>query len=232
MPRAFHPDPAWVAVDDWLAQTLFPSDEEDTSSIFDRNKAGGLPPIDVAPTAGKFLHLLAKISGARRILEVGTLGGYSSTWFARAVPPDGKVVTLEIDPHHAEVARENHVLAGVADLVEVVVGPAIDSLLAFKAEGVEPFDLIFIDADKRNNANYVRLALDLARQGTVIVVDNVVRGGAIIDPNALDPEHGDEDARGTREVLELLGSHPKLEATALQLVSSKGWDGIAVAVVQ
>ncbi|EFV12613.1 O-methyltransferase [Segniliparus rugosus] len=232
MPRAFHPDPAWVAVDDWLAQTLFSSEEEDTSSIFDRNKAGGLPPIDVAPTAGKFLHLLAKISGARRVLEVGTLGGYSSTWFARALPPGGKVVTLEIDPHHAEVARENHVLAGVSGLVEVVVGPAIDSLLAFKAEGVEPFDLIFIDADKRNNANYVRLALDLARKGTVIVVDNVVRGGAIIDPNALDPEHGDEDVRGTREVLELLGSHPRLDATALQLVSSKGWDGVAVAVVQ
>ncbi|MGL6235421.1 MAG: O-methyltransferase [Segniliparus sp.] len=232
MTRHFHPDPAWVAVEDWLSQTLFSPEEEETGSIFDRNKAGGLPPIDVVPTAGKFLFLLAKIAGARRVLEVGTLGGYSSTWLARALPSGGTVVTLEIDPHHAEVARENHVLAGVGDLVEVVVGPAIDSLLAFKAEGVEPFDLVFIDADKRNNANYVRLAVDLARPGTVIVVDNAVRGGAIIDPNALDLEHGDNDARGTREVLELLGSHPRLDATALQLVSSKGWDGIAVAVVR
>jgi predicted O-methyltransferase YrrM len=165
-------------------------------------------------------------------LEVGTLGGDSSTWFARALPRGGKVVTLEIDPRRAEVARENHVLAGVADLVDVMVGPAVDSLLAFKSEGVEPFDLVFVDADKRNNANYVKLALDLSRPGTVIVVDNVVRDGVIIDPTALDPEHGDEDARGIREVLELLGSHPKLDATALQLVSPKGSDGIAVAVVR
>lgn len=232
MTRHFHPDPAWVAVEDWLSQTLFYPDEEETSSIFERNKEGGLPPIDVVPTVGKFLFLLAKLVRARRILEVGTLGGYSSTWLARALPSGGKVVTLEIDPHRAAVARENHVLAGVGDLVEVVVGQAIDSLLAFKTDGAEPFDLVFIDADKRNNANYVRLALDLSRPGTVIVVDNVVRDGAIIDPTALDPEHGDRDTRGTREVLELLGSHPRLDATALQLVSSKGWDGVAVAVVR
>lgn len=232
MTRAFHPDPSWVAVDEWLSQTLLSPTEEETDSIYHRNKAGGLPPIDVFPNAGKFLYLLAKIAGARRVLEIGTLGGYSSTWFARALPPDGKVVTLEINPHYAEVARENHVLAGVGDLVEIVVGPAMDSLLAFKAEGIPPFDLVFVDADKRNNANYVRLAVDLAHPGTVIVVDNVVRAGALIDPNALDPEHGDADTRGTREVLELLGSHPKLEATALQLVSSKGWDGVAIAIVR
>lgn len=213
----------WNETDDYLADLLIGDDPALTAAL-DANAAAELPPIDVAAVQGKFLHLLARIRGARRVLEIGTLGGYSTIWLARAVGEAGKVITLEYEPRHAEVARANLDRAGVGDRVEIRTGPALDSLPGLAADG--PFDLVFIDADKENNANYVRAALGMSRPGTVIVVDNVVRGGAITDPDV-----DDERVRGSREVLELLASEPRLDATALQTVGTKGWDGFAIALV-
>lgn len=213
----------WNATDDYLAGLLVGDDPALTATL-DANNAAGLPPIDVAAVQGKFLHLLARIRGARRILEIGTLGGYSTIWLARAVGESGRVVTLEFEPRHAEVARRNLDRAGVGDRVDIRVGAALESLPAL--EGQEPFDMVFIDADKENNANYVRAALKKSRPGTVIVVDNVVRAGAVADPSV-----DDERIRGSREVLELLATEPRLDATALQTVGSKGWDGFAIALV-
>lgn len=213
----------WNATDDYLAGLLVGDDPALTATL-DANNAAGLPPIDVAAVQGKFLHLLARIRGARRILEIGTLGGYSTIWLARAVGESGRVVTLEFEPRHAEVARRNLDRAGVGDRVDIRVGAALESLPAL--EGQEPFDMVFIDADKENNANYVRAALTMSRPGTVIVVDNVVRAGAVADPSV-----DDERIRGSREVLELLATEPRLDATALQTVGSKGWDGFAIALV-
>lgn len=183
----------------------------------------GLPAIAVSAQQGKFLSLLATATRATRILEIGTLGGYSTLWLARAVGPAGSVVTLEYEPNHAAVARANLDRAGVGERVQILVGPALETLPTLSGE---PFDLVFIDADKENNVGYLNWAVELSRPGAVIVVDNVIRDGAI-----LDPESGDETARGSREVLELMGEHPRLQAAALQTVGVKGWDGFALAVV-
>lgn len=213
----------WNDSDVYLSD-LFVGDDPDLTAALEANAEAELPPIDVAAVQGKFLHLLARIRGARNILEIGTLGGYSTIWFARAVGASGRVTTLEFEPKHAEVARANLERAGVGDRVEIRVGAALDSLPSLA--GHAPFDLVFIDADKENNSNYVRAALELSAPGTVIVVDNIARDG-----NIADPDIDDDRTRASRDVLELIASHPRLDATALQIVGSKGWDGIAVALV-
>jgi len=215
----------WSAVDGHLTALLVPSDPE-LEATLRANAAAGLPPHDVSPTQGKLLHLLALASGARRILEIGTLGGYSTIWLARALPPDGRLVTLEADPKHAEVARGNLARAGLAGIVELRVGRAADTLPRIAAEKAGPFDLIFVDADKASNAQYLAWALELSRRGSVIVVDNVIRDGAVIDEASSDP-----GVVGSRRVLELLAAEPRVSATAIQTVGSKGWDGFAIAVV-
>ncbi|MGW4355163.1 O-methyltransferase [Nocardia sp. NPDC004582] len=213
----------WADVDRYLVETLV-GDED--SGTLRANAAAGLPAIDVSPPQGKFLYLIGKSVRARRVLEIGTLGGYSTTWLARAVGKSGRVVTLEFEPLHAEVARENLDRAGVGDRVEIRVGAALDSLPELEAERPEPFDLVFIDADKVNNTNYVRWALKLTRPGSVILVDNVVRHGAIADADSADAA-----VRASREVLEFIAAEPRLDGTAVQTVGGKGWDGFAYAVV-
>ena len=219
------PDPRWTAVEDYIAGHLVPSDKA-LEAAREANLAAGLPAIDVTPAEGKLLHLLARIVDARRILEIGTLGGYSTIWLARALPPDGRVVTLELEPKHAEIARANLERAGVDGQVEIRVGAALDSLQKMASEDAGAFDLVFIDADKSNNANYLHLALRLSRPGTVIVVDNVVRDGRVVDSD--DP---DRDIQGSRRLFEAIAAEPRLSATALQTVGSKGYDGFAVALV-
>ncbi|KMN32171.1 methyltransferase [Chromobacterium sp. LK1] len=188
------------------------------------NAAAGLPAQDVSPLQGRFLHILARLMRARRVLEIGTLGGYSTIWLARALPADGRVVTLEANPAHADTARANLAAAGVADKVELREGPALDSLPLLA--GGEPFDLIFIDADKPNNPAYLEWALQLARPGAAIVGDNVARGGAVANVVSQDPS-----VHGVRRFLEDMGAEPRLTATALQTVGVKGWDGFSIAIV-
>ena len=215
----------WTAVDRYISDLLVPADPALDEALA-ASAAAGLPPISVSPNEGKLLHLLARIQGARRILEIGTLGGYSTVWLARALPADGRLVTLEADPKHAEVACANLARAGLAGVVDVRVGRALDTLPRLLDEGQGPFDLVFLDADKPSNAEYVRWALRLSRPGTVIVADNVVRGGALVD------ERSDNSGiRGTRAMFELLAAEPRLSATAVQTVGSKGYDGFAIAVV-
>ena len=216
---------SWAEVDRWVAAQLLGNDPALEAALAD-NAAAGLPAIDVAPVQGKFLHLLAKMMGARRILEIGTLGGYSTIWLARALPKGGRLVSLELDPKHAEVAHGNIARAGLSDRVEVRVGRAADSLAALKAEGAGPFDLVFIDADKESNADYVKAALDMARIGTAIVVDNVVREGGVLDADSSDPR-----IQGTRRLFAALAAEPRLSATAVQTVGAKKWDGFALALV-
>ncbi|MGC5161321.1 O-methyltransferase [Rhodococcus sp. BL-253-APC-6A1W] len=211
----------WSATDIYLADFLI-GDDPALDAALEANAEAGLRPIDVAPVQGKFLYLLARIRGARRVLEIGTLGGYSAIWLARAVGESGHVTTLEYEPRHAEVARANLDQAGVGARVDIRVGAALDTLPHLEG----PFDLVFIDADKENNSNYVREALRLSRPGTVIVVDNVVRAGAISDP-----EDDDSKVRASRELLAVLAAEPRLDATALQTVGVKGWDGFALALV-
>ncbi|MET9487295.1 O-methyltransferase [Nocardia sp. NPDC006630] len=213
----------WAEVDRYLVDTLVGDGD---SATFAANAAAGLPAIDVSPPQGKFLYLIAKSARAQRVLEIGTLGGYSTTWLARAVGKQGQVLTLEYEPKHAEVARANLDRSGVGDRVEIRVGAALDSLPVLVEEHPEPFDLVFIDADKVNNANYVQWALRLTKPGSVIIVDNVVRNGGIA--NADSP---DAAVRASREVIELLDAEPRLEATVLQTVGGKGWDGFAYALV-
>jgi len=215
----------WKAVDRYFVERLLPADSV-LEAALKANAAAGLPSIDVSPVQGKLLYLLALTKGARRILEIGTLGGYSTIWLARALPTDGHMVTLEVNPKHGEVARTNMEQAGVSVKVEIRIGPAAHSLAQLQAEAVEPFDLIFIDADKPSNPDYLQWALKLARRGSLIVVDNVVREGKIIDPACADP-----DVQGTRALFELLASEPRLTSTAIQTVGSKGYDGFAMAVV-
>jgi predicted O-methyltransferase YrrM len=215
----------WSAVDDYLCAQLAPADEV-LESALRASAAAGLPPISVSPPQGKMLNLLARAQGARRILEIGTLGGYSTIWLARALPPDGHLITLEADTRHAEVARENLALAGLADLTEVRVGRAQETLPHLVAAGAGPFDLVFIDADKAGYPDYLRWSLELARPGTVIVADNVVRDGAVADPANDDPQ-----VRGVRQFIELLAAEPRVSATAIQTVGSKGYDGFVLAVV-
>ena len=215
----------WNAVDAYIVDRLISSDEA-LDSVLDANAAGGLPAIDVSTTAGKFLHLITRISGAKRVLEIGTLGGFSTIWFARALPAGGKVVTLEYEPEHADIARANIARAGVAERVEIRLGAALDSLAALKAEGAAPFDLVFIDADKENNPNYLQWAMTLGRPGTVIISDNVVRDGEILDAASTDP-----DVQGMRRFFDMMGAEPRLSATALQTVGIKGWDGFSIAIL-
>lgn len=216
----------WGKVDEYLAERLIPADAALTAARA-ANAEAKLPAIDVSATQGKLLYLLAKIQGARRILEVGTLGGYSTIWLARALPQDGRLVTLEIEKRHAEVALQNIERAGVSGRVELRLAPAAESLAALVAEGAEPFDFIFIDADKPNNPVYLEWALRLARPGAIVVVDNVIREGAVVDEASTD-----ESVKGTRRLFDLMAANPRLEATALQTVGSKGYDGFVVAVVR
>ena len=216
----------WRDVDLYLAGKLLGEDAALDAALA-ANQASGLPAIDVSPVQGKLLHLLARAAGACRILEIGTLGGYSTIWLARAVPADGKVVTLEIDPRHAEVARANLDRAGVGDRVEIRVGAALETLAALKAADTAPFDLVFIDADKQNNAHYVQAAIDLARPGALIIVDNVVREGGVLDAHS-----GDPMIQGTRRLFDMLAEEPRLDATAIQTVGIKKWDGLVVALVR
>lgn len=215
----------WRRVDDYLAATLIDDDPAVTAARVD-SLAAGLPPIDVTPLIGKFLHLLARMTGARRVLEIGTLGGHSTIWLARGIPRDGRVVTLELVQKHADVARANLERAGVSEQVEIVVGRAADTLARLAERGGEPFDLVFIDADKESGAIYLDWAIRLGRPGTVIVLDNVVRAGEVANA-------GTDDAMvvGSRRALELLERDPRVDATALQTVGAKGWDGMAVAIV-
>jgi predicted O-methyltransferase YrrM len=215
----------WDDVDAYFTALLSPADEVLTAALRDSD-AAGLPQINVAPNQGKLLHLLARIQGARRILEIGTLGGYSAIWLGRALPPDGRLITLEYDARHAEVARGNLARAGLDGITEVRVGPALESLPKLAEEQQEPFDLVFIDADKVNNPHYVEWALKLTRPGSLIILDNVVRGGQVTDAGSEDPS-----VKGTRAALELIASNPKLSGTAVQTVGSKGHDGFALARV-
>jgi|SRR5580698_5196285 len=215
----------WTAVDNYLVEKLIPADAA-LKAAREANAESKLPAIDVSPTQGKLLYLLAKIQGARRILEVGTLGGYSTIWLARALPDDGRLVTLEVEKRHAEVALQNIERAGLTSQVELRLAPAAESLAALVLEKVEPFDLIFIDADKPNSPVYLEWALRLARTGTIVVVDNVIRDGEVINASSTD-----ESVRGTRKLFDLIASERRLEATALQTVGSKGYDGLVVAVV-
>jgi predicted O-methyltransferase YrrM len=216
----------WTSVDRYLTDTLVHPDDALNEAV-QANTHAGLPAIDVAPNQGKLLHLLARIHGARRILEVGTLGGYSTIWLARALPPYGRLITLELDPTHASVASQNIQRAGLSSLVDIRVGSALESLTRLHADKTDPFDLIFLDADKPNNPVYLEWALKLSRPGTLIIGDNVIRDGEILDAASTDAS-----VVGTRTFLERLGSHPRLDATALQTVGSKGYDGIAFAIVK
>jgi predicted O-methyltransferase YrrM len=216
---------AWTDVDDYFNDLLVPADPALDDALAASEEAG-LPHINVAPNQGKLLHLLARISGARTILEMGTLGAYSTIWLARALPPGGRLVTLEADARHAEVARANLDRAGFAGVVQVRLGPALDTLPALADEGAGPFDLIFIDADKLNYPSYLDWSLKLSRPGTVIIGDNVVRGGAVTDADSTDPS-----VRGVRRFTELIAAEPRLTATAIQTVGVKGYDGFALALV-
>lgn len=216
---------AWSDVDAYFESELLGSDEV-LDAILMANREAGLPEIDVSPLQGKFLNLIARISRASRILEIGTLGGYSTVWLARALPPGGTVVTLEVDPHHAKVAQRNFAAAGVAGKIELIEGNAAQSLAELLKIGVTPFDLIFIDADKPSNPVYLDFANKLARPGTVIILDNVVRGGAVADAGSEDP-----NVIGSRAAIEMLGAG-LFEGTAIQTVGSKSYDGFAVAIVK
>jgi predicted O-methyltransferase YrrM len=215
----------WTAADRYFTETLVPSDAV-LDAALQANAEAGLPTIDIAPNQGKFLQLLVQLRGARRILEIGTLGGYSSIWMARALPADGHLTTLEFSPKHAEVARANIARAGLEKKVEIRVGPALETLAKMETEGTEPFDLIFIDADKPNTPNYLTWALKFSRPGTLLIGDNVVREGEIADASSTD-----ENVQGQRRFLEMMAAEPRLSATALQTVGSKGYDGFAMALV-
>jgi predicted O-methyltransferase YrrM len=218
-------DSLWNSVDAYIAAHLLPPDPLLDGALA-ASDAAGLPPINVAPNQGKLLYVLAKSMGARRILEVGTLGGYSTIWLGRALPADGRLITLELDPKHAEVARANLARAGLTFQTEVRVGAAVESLAALHAEGAEPFDLVFIDADKPNNVPYFEWALRLTRPGSLILVDNVVRDGAVIEADS-----ADERVHGVRRLFERVAREPRVTATAVQTVGGKGYDGLLLAVV-
>lgn len=222
----------WSTVDAYISEVLVGPDEA-LEGALRRSSEAGLPAINVAPNQGKLLQrpaatsraggeLLARVQGATRILEVGTLGGYSTIWLARALPPDGRLVTIELEPHHAEVARTNLAEAGLLDRVDVRVGPAAEILADLEG----PFDFVFIDADKPSNPEYFQHAVRLSRPGTVVVVDNVVRGGSVADADSDDPA-----VVGTRRLNALMAAEPRVTATEVQTVGSKGHDGFALAVV-
>ncbi len=215
----------WTAVDSYICDLLVPPDEALTAAQ-QATEAAGLPLIAVSAAQGKLLYLLARMQGARNILEIGALGGYSTIWLARALPANGRLITLELDPKHAEVARKNIASAGLAKVVELRLGKALDSLPQLAAESRGPFDLIFIDADKANIPAYFDWALKLSRPGTAIIVDNIVRDGKVIDANSTDP-----DVQGVRRFNEMLAAEPRASATEIQTVGSKGYDGFALILV-
>jgi predicted O-methyltransferase YrrM len=215
----------WTAVDAYFNDSLRANDAALDHALA-ASRSEGLPAIAVAPNQGKLLNLLARSIGARRILEVGTLGGYSTIWLARALPDGGRLVSLEIDPHHAEVARKNLAFAGLDEVAEVRTGAGIDLLPVLAAEDGPPLDFTFIDADKPSNPDYFRWALKMTRPGGIIVVDNVVRGGAVVD------ENGDASVQGVRRLAELIHAEPRVDATALQTVGDKGYDGLLIALVK
>lgn len=215
----------WDKVDQYITERLIPQDSV-LEEVLSANHQAGLPPFDVSPSQGKFLNLLVQMKGARRILEIGTLGGYSTIWMARALPLDGQLVTLELDPFHAQVAKGNLSLARLEEVVELRVGDALEQLSQMEQEGVNPFDFIFIDADKPNNPNYLQWALKFSHPGTVIIGDNVIREGAVINENSEDPR-----VVGVREFYDLLADEPRITATAIQTVGSKGYDGFVLGIV-
>jgi predicted O-methyltransferase YrrM len=215
----------WADVDEFFTQHLLPADDA-LNAAMETSVAEGLPPISVTPPQGKLLHLLARITGAKRILEIGTLGGYSTIWLARALPSDGKVITLEIDRHHADVATRNIARAGLSDRVEIRIGRASETLDAMIAEGTEPFDFVFVDADKASSDVYFDAALELSHDGTVIVVDNVVRDGKVADAAS-----DDADIKGIRRMTERLATEQRVSATAIQTVGGKSYDGFLLAIV-
>lgn len=217
---------SWSVVDAYLNGVLL-GDDPVAEAVLAANAAAGLPAIDVTPVQGRLLELLVRMSGARHVLEIGTLGGYSTLWIGRGLPEDGTIVTLEVDETHAAVARGNLARAGLGDRVDIRLGAALQSLPMLLEEDAGPFDFVFLDADKRNNARYLEWTLKLTRPGSVIVCDNVVRAGEVADPDA-----ADADLVGTRELLQALGESPRLNATALQTVGAKGWDGFALALVR
>ena len=215
----------WTAVDAYIKEKMVPDDRVLTAAQQNGIDAG-LPAIAVSPTQGKLLYLLARMCGARNILEIGTLAGYSTIWMARALPAGGQVVTLEMDPKHAEVSRKNFALAGLDKIIELRLGKALDSLPRVAAEGRGPFDLIFIDADKTNIPGYFEWSLKLSRPGSVIVVDNIIRDGKVIDANSEDP-----NIQGVRQFNEMLKTETRVSATEIQTVGEKGYDGFALLVV-
>jgi predicted O-methyltransferase YrrM len=218
-------DDRWSAVDRYVADLLVPRDPALDAALA-ANAAAGLPAHDVSPVQGRLLELLARMRSARRILEIGTLGGYSTIWLARGLSPGGRVATLEREARYAEVARANLARAGVLGAVDVRVGPALDTLPLLAAEGGEPFDLVFVDADKESAAEYLRWALRLTAPGSVVVADNVVRGGALADADSDDPR-----VRGVRRMHETIAAEPSLLATTIQTVGAKGYDGFTLALV-
>ncbi len=216
-------NPQWIAVDRYFEDHLIKEDAR-LKAVLAASDSVGLPPINVSANLGKLLMMVAMMVGARRILEIGTLGGYSSTWMARALPQDGRLITLEIDPRNARVARANIATAGLSALVDIRLGPALDTLPTLADDG--PFDMVFIDADKSNNAIYLGWALKLSRPGSAIVVDNVVRDGAVADPKSRDLS-----VLGSRRVADAIAAEPRLTATAIQTVGAKGYDGFILALV-
>lgn len=215
----------WTAVDRYFDGLFAPPDAALDAALKATSDAG-MPLINVAANQGKLLQLLTRLVGARRILEIGTLGGYSAIWMARALPPDGRLISLEVNPAHAEVARANIARAGLSDKVEVRLGSAHDSLPQLAEQGAEPFDLVFIDADKASTPAYLTWALKLTKPGSLILIDNVVRDGAVADAASANP-----DVQGIQQGLAMLASDPRISATALQTVGVKGYDGLAIALV-
>jgi predicted O-methyltransferase YrrM len=215
----------WTEVDRYFAEKLLPSDPI-LELALETSVTAGLPAISVSPSQGKLLQMLAQILGAGSILEIGTLGGYSTIWLARGLRPGGHLITLEVDPKHADVAQLNVSRAGLQDVVEVRIGNALETLPQLSAERRGPFDLIFIDADKQNIPAYFQWALKLSRRGTLIVVDNVVRSGAVIDAESSDP-----NIQGVRRFIELLSAESNASGTAIQTVGTKGYDGLAIVLV-
>jgi predicted O-methyltransferase YrrM len=215
----------WESMDTYLCGKTQHTDEALDAALA-ASEAAGLPSINVAPNQGKLLYLLAKLRGARRILEIGTLGGYSAIWLARALPADGMLVSLEANSDHADVARKNLARAGLSNVASVVVGPAVESLERFVSEGAAPFDFVFIDADKKTYPDYLRLSLELSRPGTVIMADNVIRGGRIADTSSADP-----DVIGLHAFFDMLSSDTRVSSTAIQTVGAKGWDGFSLTIV-
>jgi predicted O-methyltransferase YrrM len=215
----------WESVDHYLSGLLTPHDDALTSALESSTQAG-LPEIQVSSVQGKLLHILARAVNAKRILEIGTLGGYSTIWLARALPPDGKLLSLEADPKHADVARANIARAGLSKIVDIRLGRALETLPGIAAEKAAPFDLIFIDADKPNIPEYFAWSLKLAREGALILVDNVVREGKVIDPKS-----EDANVQGVRRFFDLLAAEKRVTATTIQTVGTKGHDGLAIALV-